>query len=108
MPKDILLELGLEEVPARFMRPAMEQLQSRMERWLTESRIGFASIPVYGTPRRLAVIVREAADKQTDIHEEVKGPARKIALDENGAWTKAALGFARVRALSRSRCFSRS
>lgn len=105
MPKDILLELGLEEVPARFMRPAMEQLQSRMERWLTESRIGFASIQVYGTPRRLAVIVREAADKQTDIHEEVKGPARKIALDGNGAWTKAALGFARSQGIEPEQLF---
>ena len=107
MPKDILLELGLEEVPARFMRPAMEQLESRMERWLKESRIGFAGIQVYGTPRRLAVIVREAADKQTDIHEEVKGPARKIALDVNGAWTKAALGFARSQGIEPEQLFFR-
>ncbi|MGZ9585027.1 glycine--tRNA ligase subunit beta [Paenibacillus marinisediminis] len=95
MPKNILLELGLEEVPSRFMRQAMEQLQDRMERWLEAARITHEGVTTYGTPRRLAVFVKQAAEKQTDIHEEVKGPARKIALDENGQWTKAALGFAR-------------
>ncbi|MCY9513546.1 glycine--tRNA ligase subunit beta [Paenibacillus apiarius] len=95
MPKHLLLELGLEEVPARFMRGAMGQLRERLERWLTDSRIAYGDVQAFATPRRLAVLVHNVADKQTDIHEEVKGPAKKIALDENGAWTKAALGFAR-------------
>ncbi|MBN3525921.1 glycine--tRNA ligase subunit beta [Paenibacillus apiarius] len=95
MPKHLLLELGLEEVPARFMRGAMGQLRERLERWLTDSRIAYGEVQAFATPRRLAVLVHDVADKQTDIHEEVKGPAKKIALDENGAWTKAALGFAR-------------
>ncbi|WP_019422486.1 glycine--tRNA ligase subunit beta [Paenibacillus sp. OSY-SE] len=95
MPKHLLLELGLEEVPARFMRGAMGQLKERLERWLTDSRIAYGEVQAFATPRRLAVLVHDVADKQTDIHEEVKGPAKKIALDENGAWTKAALGFAR-------------
>ncbi|MCY7486992.1 glycine--tRNA ligase subunit beta [Paenibacillus alvei] len=95
MPRHLLLELGLEEVPARFIRSAMEQLKDRTERWLTESRITFGTVSAYATPRRLAVLIQDVADKQTDVHEEVKGPAKKIALDANGEWTKAALGFAR-------------
>lgn len=95
MPRHLLLELGLEEVPARFIRSAMEQLKDRTERWLTESRITFGTVSAYATPRRLTVLVQDVADKQTDVHEEVKGPAKKIALDANGEWTKAALGFAR-------------
>ncbi|MCG7407836.1 glycine--tRNA ligase subunit beta [Paenibacillus sp. ACRRX] len=95
MPKHLLLELGLEEVPARFMRAAMEQLKERTERWLEAARISHEGVQAYATPRRLAVLVQHAADKQTDIHEEVKGPARKIALSDSGEWSKAALGFAR-------------
>src|SRR5690606_24240228 len=49
----------------------------------------------FATPRRIAVIVRDMAEKQTDINEEAKGPSRKIAIDDSGNWSKAALGFAR-------------
>ncbi|WEK53040.1 MAG: glycine--tRNA ligase subunit beta [Candidatus Cohnella colombiensis] len=95
MVKDLLLEIGLEEVPARFVRAAMEQLKDKTEKWLTESRLGFTEVKAYATPRRLTVLVRDLADKQSDINEEVKGPSRKIAYDESGAWSKPALGFAR-------------
>lgn len=95
MPKNLLLELGLEEVPSRFMRAALEQLKERTERWLEAARIEHSGVVTYGTPRRLTVYVRDVAEKQADVHEEVKGPARKIAMDENGNWSKAALGFAR-------------
>jgi len=95
MPKDLLFEIGLEEVPARFLRAAMEQLEDRLVKWLEASRIGHGKVTAYATPRRLAVWVKEVADKQEDVSEEVKGPSRKIALDENGQWSKAALGFAR-------------
>lgn len=95
MPKNLLLELGLEEVPSRFMRAALEQLKERTERWLESARIEHAGVVTYGTPRRLTVYVRDVAEKQADVHEEVKGPARKIAMDENGQWSKAAQGFAR-------------
>ncbi|GGH26634.1 glycine--tRNA ligase subunit beta [Paenibacillus segetis] len=100
MAKDLLFEIGLEEMPARFIRAAMEQLQDRTVKWLEESVIKFESIESYGTPRRLAVLVRGVAEKQEDVHEEVKGPSRKIALDENGQWSKAALGFARSQGAS--------
>lgn len=95
MSKDLLFEIGLEEVPARFLRAAMEQLEERMVKWLEQSRIAYGEVHSYATPRRLAVLVKSVAEKQEDVQEEVKGPSRKIALDENGSWSKAALGFAR-------------
>ncbi len=95
MARDLLLEIGLEEVPARFVRGAMNQLKEKTEKWLTDSRIAYEEVRAYATPRRLAVLVTAMADKQSDINEEAKGPARKIAKDEQGNWSKAALGFAR-------------
>ncbi|CAH1209166.1 MULTISPECIES: glycine--tRNA ligase subunit beta [Paenibacillus] len=95
MSKDLLFEIGLEEVPARFLRGAIEQLQERVVKFLDASRIAFGQVEAYATPRRLAVLIRDVAEKQEDVEEEVKGPSRKIALDENGNWSKAALGFAR-------------
>ncbi|MDQ6421107.1 glycine--tRNA ligase subunit beta [Paenibacillus sp. LHD-117] len=95
MAKDLLLEIGLEEVPARFVRAAMNQLKDKMDKWLSDNRIGHGAIEAYATPRRLAVIVREVEEKQADSNEEAKGPSRKIAMDDAGNWSKAALGFAR-------------
>ncbi|WP_342480497.1 glycine--tRNA ligase subunit beta [Paenibacillus sp. FSL L8-0340] len=100
MSKDILFEIGLEEVPARFIRAAMEQLKDRTTKWLEASRISHGGVNAYATPRRLAVLVKDAAERQEDISEEVKGPSRKIALDASGEWSKAALGFARSQGVS--------
>lgn len=95
MPKDLLLEIGMEEVPARFVRGAMDQFKEKTVKWLEESRLEYGAVRIFATPRRLAVLVEGLAERQQDRHEEVKGPAKKIALDESGAWSKAALGFAR-------------
>jgi len=95
MAKDLLFEIGLEEVPARFVRGAVNQLKDKMTKWLDDSRIAHGEVDAYATPRRLAVLVREVAEKQSDVNEEVKGPSRKIAQDATGAWSKAALGFAK-------------
>ncbi|MFD0958648.1 glycine--tRNA ligase subunit beta [Paenibacillus chungangensis] len=95
MTRDLLLEIGLEEVPARFVRGAMDQLKEKLKKWLEQSRIHHGAVHAYATPRRLAVIVKDMADKQTDMQEEAKGPSRKIAQDSEGNWSKAALGFAR-------------
>jgi glycyl-tRNA synthetase beta chain len=107
MAKDLLLEIGLEEVPARFVRAAMDQLKDKTEKWLADSRIGFGEVKAYASPRRLAVVVTELADKQTDVTEEVKGPSRKIAYDENGGWSKPALGFARSQGVEPDSLFIR-
>ncbi|CAM3116728.1 glycine--tRNA ligase subunit beta [Paenibacillus lupini] len=95
MAKDLLLEIGLEEVPARFVRGAMNQLKEKAVKWLADSRIPHEAVEVFGTPRRIALYVQGVEEKQADVNEQVKGPSRKIALDDQGNWSKAALGFAR-------------
>ncbi|RLL48053.1 glycine--tRNA ligase subunit beta [Oceanobacillus piezotolerans] len=93
MAKDILFEIGLEELPARFVDSAEQQLKEKTTSWLNELRIDFHSINTYSTPRRLAVLIQGVSEEQTTIEEEAKGPAMKIAQDEQGNWTKAAIGF---------------
>ncbi|MGA9227422.1 MAG: glycine--tRNA ligase subunit beta [Mesobacillus sp.] len=93
--RNLLLEIGLEEMPARFITDSIDQLASKVENWLTNNNIGFESINLYSTPRRLAVLVMNVDERQEDSVEEAKGPARKIALSETGEWSKAAMGFTR-------------
>ncbi|WP_371068707.1 glycine--tRNA ligase subunit beta [Sediminibacillus sp. JSM 1682029] len=92
---NILFEIGLEEMPARFLDDAQRQLLEKTTAWLDELRVPYQGVEAYVTPRRLAVLIKDAAEKQPDIEEEAKGPAKSIALDENGEWTKAAVGFSR-------------
>ncbi|WP_226526406.1 glycine--tRNA ligase subunit beta [Metabacillus niabensis] len=91
--KDLLLEIGLEEVPAHYVTPAMNQFAEKLTKWLEEKQLTHGEVKTYATPRRLAVLVKNVLEKQPDIEEEAKGPAKKIALDENGNWSKAAIGF---------------
>lgn len=105
MAEDLLLEIGMEEVPARYVRGAMEQLKKKTAEWLDASRIRYEAVEAFATPRRIAVLVRGAAGKQEDVREEVRGPSRKIALDESGGWSKAALGFARSQGVDPDQLF---
>ncbi|AZB43661.1 glycine--tRNA ligase subunit beta [Bacillus sp. FJAT-42376] len=93
--RDLLLEIGLEELPARFVTESMNQLGEKMQKWLNDHKIPFGAVRLYSTPRRLAVFVSDLAEKQEDVTEEAKGPAKKIALDAEGNWSKAAAGFCR-------------
>lgn len=95
MAKDLLFEIGTEEIPARFMAPALKQMKELAENGLKDARLGYAAINVYGTPRRLALYVQGLAEMQSDLSEEVKGPSQKAAFDAAGNPTKAAQGFAR-------------
>ncbi len=95
MTKDVLLEIGTEEIPAKFMPAALAQLENTTKAKLTELRISYGAVRAVGTPRRLAVIVKEVAVTQADKHSENKGPSIKIAFGQDGTPTKAALGFAR-------------
>ncbi|WP_226036931.1 glycine--tRNA ligase subunit beta [Aquibacillus saliphilus] len=92
---NVLFEIGLEEVPARFLNDAEQQLEQKTKNWLEELNLPYKEINTYVTPRRLAVSIQEVADKQIDIEEEAKGPAKKIALDSDGNWSKAAIGFSK-------------
>ncbi|MGL4796998.1 MAG: glycine--tRNA ligase subunit beta [Paraclostridium sp.] len=89
----LLFEIGVEELPARFVNSAMEQLENNLTKSLNENRITFDKVNVYSTPRRLTVIVDNIGDKQPDLEEEVKGPAKRIAMDADGNPTKPLLGF---------------
>lgn len=93
--RDLLLEIGLEEMPARFVTSSIEQLSEKVENWLKAKKIDYKAVYAFSTPRRLAVLVEGVNEAQDDIQEEAKGPAKKIAVDENGQWTKAAIGFSR-------------
>lgn len=95
MANTFLLELGLEEMPAHVVTPSIEQMTKRISEFLDENRLAHGAIRQYSTPRRLAVIIDELSDKQEDIDELAKGPAKKIAQDTDGNWTKAAIGFAK-------------
>ncbi|MFE4238603.1 glycine--tRNA ligase subunit beta [Peribacillus butanolivorans] len=93
--RDMLLEIGLEEMPARFVTASMKQLSDKVQKWLKEKAIEFGAVEAFSTPRRLAILVKDVSESQKDIEEEAKGPAKKIALDSEGNWSKAALGFVR-------------
>ena len=95
MANSYLLEVGVEEMPAHVVTPSIKQLHQRVADYLKEERISFDEIQEFATPRRLALLIRGLADKQPDVDETVKGPAKKIAQDSDGNWTKAAVGFTR-------------
>lgn len=98
--RDVLLEIGTEEIPARFVQAAVNQLAEKVQTFFRDRRIAFGEVRTYATPRRLAVWVKDVAEKQEDVSEEVRGPAKHIAVDEAGNWTKAAEGFARKQGVS--------
>lgn len=99
MAKDLLFEIGAEEIPAGFMPNILGQLKQLAETKLNDAHLPFESIETYGTPRRLALIVKGIADTSAEISERHKGPSASIAYDADGNATKAAIGFARGKGL---------
>ena len=99
MAKDLLFEIGAEEIPAGFMPNILGQLKQLAETKLNDAHLPFESIATYGTPRRLALIVKGLADTSAEISERHKGPSASIAYDADGKATKAAIGFARGKGL---------
>lgn len=95
MSRDLLLEIGTEEIPARFMPDILFQIEKLAKEKLASLRITHKQVQAMGTPRRMALIIRELSERQEDKFSENKGPSVKIAFDSNGAPTKAAQGFAR-------------
>lgn len=95
MTNHVLFEIGLEELPARFIDDAERQLYEKTEKWLTDLRINYESVRSFSTPRRLAVHIKGIAEEQETVQEEVRGPSEKIAKDTEGNWSKAAVGFTR-------------
>ncbi len=99
MARDFILEIGTEEIPARFMQDALNQLKTKTGELIKENRFKVAAtddaVMVYGTPRRLVVYIKDLDETQESFETEVKGPAKKAAYDDAGQPTKAVLGFAR-------------
>lgn len=98
--KDLLFEIGTEEIPARFLPDAFRALETGARASLAAAGLSFEAVKVFGTPRRLAVLVERLADRAEDRVQEALGPALAQAKDAAGAWTPAALGFARSQGLA--------
>jgi glycyl-tRNA synthetase len=94
-PSSLLLEIGAEELPFGDVASAIAQLQELTPKLLAEARLTHGAIDVFGTPRRLAVLVKELAPSQPDREVVVKGPPASRALDSFGEPTPAAQGFAK-------------
>ena len=99
MTKSLLLEIGLEELPAQYVRTSSEQLATRVEEFFKQENLSFESVEAFATPRRLAVRVNGLEEEQEDRVEIFKGPSLAIA-QKDGAWTKAAEGFVRGKGLT--------
>jgi glycyl-tRNA synthetase beta chain len=98
--QNALLEIGVEEIPARFMRNALEQLKSLLENGLEKHALAHNGVTVYGTPRRLVAFVSQLEPRSKDRNDVAVGPPPKAAKDASGAWTPAALGFAKAQNVS--------
>ncbi|MFO7952633.1 MAG: glycine--tRNA ligase subunit beta [Bacillota bacterium] len=97
---DLLMEIGCEEIPSRFLPGAMEQLKNGALSLLAEYRCKHGEISTYATPRRLVVLVKELASMQEDLVERVKGPPVNRAYDEQGQPTRALHGFIQSQGVS--------
>ncbi len=95
MPRDLLYEIGVEEIPAPYVPAAITALGSAVGEQLTSARLSFDSVRALATPRRLAVVVKGLADAQEQLEKVVVGPPARVAYDQDGKPTKAATGFAR-------------
>ncbi|MDR0822702.1 MAG: glycine--tRNA ligase subunit beta [Endomicrobium sp.] len=92
--KDLLLEIYVEEIPASYIEPALEQMRNFAVKNFTDLGLDFGAVNTYATPRRLVLLIDDIAQKSKDKTIELLGPSLKAAKDENGNWTQAANGFA--------------
>lgn len=95
MSKNYLLEIGVEEIPARFVADTIVQMKNNAIELLNNERVKYTEVKILTTPRRLTLLVSGLEDTNTSIEEKVKGPSKKISYDDNGNPTKALLGFMR-------------
>ena len=97
--KNVLLEIGTEEIPSRFIPDALEALKKNAETSFASNRLEFRDAKTYATPRRLVLLVTGVKDSQTEQAEMFKGPPISTAYDENGEPTRAAIGFAKSKGM---------
>ena len=94
---DLLLEIGTEELPAAYLDGAIAQLREETERLFREHHLVFRSVDVFGTPRRLVVLVRALESVQHHPPEDIRGPSKQAAFTPEGKPTDALKGFLRSR-----------
>ncbi|MDD5772631.1 MAG: glycine--tRNA ligase subunit beta [bacterium] len=94
MENNLLLEIGTEEIPAKLLQRGMESLKTKSADILLNHRISYTNITVYGTPRRLILLINGLSGGQDDILSELRGPAKNIAFDPSGKITEAGQRFA--------------
>ena len=98
---ELLLEIGTEEIPSEYLEQGLQELRQLAESYLRDNRIEMKEgLVTFGTPRRLVLVGRAIADKQEDMVQEMTGPPKKAAFDEQGNPTKAAFGFAKKQGVS--------
>jgi len=95
MGSELLLEIGTEEIPARFLPPVLDEMAQGLRHRLEQARLGAGEISAWGTPRRLALVARDLPASQAVAVQEIIGPPKAVALDAHGKPTAAALGFAK-------------
>ncbi|MBA3071588.1 MAG: glycine--tRNA ligase subunit beta, partial [Nitrospirae bacterium] len=96
----LLLEIGTEYIPARFLPSAIQQLKENTETIFKDNHIRFSEVKTLGSPRRLTVIAHGIPPMQEDRTKEIFGPSKKAAFDADGRPTKAAIGFANSQGIS--------
>ena len=107
MSKDLLLEIGTEEVPAHVMPHLLADLKRLAGDMFAERRLAYESLRTIGTPRRTALLVTGLAERQEDVSTETRGPSVAIAFDAEGNPTKAGAGFARGQGIEPSALIQR-
>ena len=107
MSKDLLLEIGTEEVPAHVMPHLLADLKRLAGDMFAEHRLAYENLRTIGTPRRTALLVTGLAERQEDVSTETRGPSVAIAFDAEGNPTKAGTGFARGQGIEPSELIQR-
>jgi glycyl-tRNA synthetase beta chain len=100
MASELLLEIGTEEIPARFIPPALSEMAAAFGKLMEQERIAVAEISTWGTPRRLTLAAKGVATSQAEVAEEVIGPPKAVAFDAAGQPTAAAQGFAKAQGVT--------
>jgi len=95
MLKELLLEIGTEEIPSVYLNPAISKIGDLAKKILTDNRISHGQIKVFGSPRRLILFVENLSDRQESVVSKVIGPPKRVSFNEKGLPTQAAVGFAK-------------
>ncbi len=103
MTRDLIFEIGVEEIPASYIQPALDQIHSLADAYFKEQHLEHKGIQAEGTPRRLVLSIKDLQERQDDRVEELQGPAAKVAFDAEGKPTQVGIGFAKGKGLDVSK-----